>query len=49
MIDKEQKEIYEVDNQKYIVTTKVIEKAKSLDCLYKAFCGYALRKLNVKI
>ncbi len=39
-------EIYQIDNHKYIVTTRIIENAKSLDKLYEAFSRYALRKLN---
>lgn len=49
MKDKEEKEIYEIDNHKYQVTTKVIENAQSLNNLYKAFSKYALRKLNMGI
>ena len=39
-------EIYQIDDHKYIVTTRIIENAKSLDKLYEAFSRYALRKLN---
>lgn len=49
MKEKEEKEIYEIDNHKYIVTTKVIENAQSLNSLYDAFSKYALRKLNTTI
>lgn len=49
MDKKEEKEIYEIDNQKYTVTTRTIENAKSLDNLYKAFSKYALNKLNATI
>ena len=49
MKEKEEKEIYEIDNHKYIVTTKVIENAQSLNSLYDAFSKYALRKLNATI
>lgn len=45
----EEREIYEIDNHKYIVTTKVIENAESINSLYKAFSKYALRKLNAII
>lgn len=44
---KEEKEIYEIDNHQYIVTTKVIENAKSIDTLYEAFSKYALKKLSL--
>lgn len=47
--NKEEKEIYEIDNRKYIVTTKVIENAQSLNNLYIAVSKYALRKLNTTI
>ena len=43
---KEEKEVYEIDNHKYIVTSKVIDNAKSIDNLYEAFCKYALKRLN---
>ena len=46
MKNKEEKEIIEVDNQKYVVTTRVIENAKSIDILYEAFSKYALNKLS---
>ncbi len=49
MKDKEEKEIYEIDNQKYTVITRTIENAESLDNLYKAFSTYAIKKLNVKL
>ena len=39
-------DIYQIDNHKYIVTTKIIENAKSLDKLCEAFSKYVLRKLN---
>ena len=42
-------EVYEIDNHKYIVTTRVIENAQSLNNLYNAFSKYALRKLNTTI
>lgn len=45
----EEKEIYEVDNQKYTVITRTIENAESLNNLYKAFSKYALKKLSAKI
>ena len=46
---KEEKEIYEIDNRKYIVTTKVIENAQGLNNLYEAFSKYALKRLNITI
>ena len=46
MEDNEEREVYEIDNHKYTVTTRIIENAKSLDKLYEAFSRYALRKLN---
>jgi hypothetical protein len=49
MNNQEEKEIYEIDNRKYIVTTRVIENAQSLNNLYEAFSKYALRKLNTTI
>ena len=49
MKDKEEKEIYEIDNRKYIVTTKVIENAQGLNNLYEAFSKYALKRLNITI
>lgn len=49
MKDKEEKEVYEIDNHKYIVTTRVIENAQSINNLYDAFSKYALRKLNTTI
>lgn len=49
MKDKEEKEVYEIDNRKYIVTTRVVENAQGLNNLYEAFSKYALRKLNITI
>ena len=49
MAEKEVKEIYEIDNHKYIVTSKVIDNAKSLNALYDAFSKYALKRLNTTI
>ncbi len=49
MEKKEEKEIYEIDNHKYTVTTRTIENAKSLNNLYEAFSKYALKKLNAII
>ena len=49
MKDKEEKEVYEIDNRKYIVTTRVVENAQGLNNLYEAFSKYALRKLNTTI
>lgn len=46
MIKQEEKQTYEIDNHKYMVTTRIIENAESLDKLYEAFSRYALRKLN---
>ena len=46
MNKKEEREVYEVDNCKYIVTTAVVENAQSLNNLYEAFSKYVLRKLN---
>ena len=46
MEDNEKREVYQIDNHKYIVTTTIIENAKSLDKLYEAFSRYALKKLN---
>ena len=49
MKDKEEKEVYEIDNRKYIVTTRVVENAQGLNNLYEAFSKYAIRKLNTTI
>ena len=46
MIKQEEKQTYEIGGKKYIVITRTIENAKSLDKLYEAFSRYALRKLN---
>ena len=48
-MEKEEKEIYEIDNHKYTVTATIIENAKSLSNLYEAFSKYALKKLNATI
>lgn len=49
MQNKEEKEIYEIDNHKYIVTARIIENAKSLSDVYEAFSKYALKRLNATI
>lgn len=49
MEKKEEKEIYEIDNYKYIVTARTVENAKSLSNLYEAFSKYALKRLNATI
>ena len=49
MEKKKEKEIYEIDNHKYIVTARTIENAKSLSNLYEAFSKYALKRLNATI
>ena len=49
MEKQEQKEIYEIDNQKYTVVTRTIENAQSMNNLYEAFSRYTLRKLNTII
>lgn len=49
MKDQEEKEVYEIDNQKYTVITRTIENAESLNNLYKAFSKYAIKKLSMKI
>lgn len=46
MEEREQKEVYEIDNKKYTVITRTIENAESLDNLYKAFSKYAIKKLT---
>ncbi len=45
----EEKEIYEVDNQKYTVVTRTIDNAESMNNLYEAFSKYAIRKLSLKM
>lgn len=49
MKDKEEKEVYEINNHKYIVTTKVVENAQGLNNLYEALSKYTLKRLNVTI
>lgn len=49
MEKKEEKEIYEINNHKYIVTARTIENAKSLNNLYEAFSKYALKRLKAII
>ena len=49
MDKKEEKEVYEIDNHKYIVTSKVVDNAKSINNLYEAFSKYALKRLNATI
>lgn len=46
---QEEKEIYEVNNQKYTVVTRTIENAQSMNNLYEAFSKYAIRKLSMKM
>jgi len=46
---QEQKEIYEIDNQKFTVVTRTIENAQSMNNLYEAFSKYAIRKLSLKM
>ena len=45
MKNKEEKEVYKIDNHQYTVISKTIEDAQSLDKLYEAFSKYALRRL----
>ena len=49
MEKKEEKEKYEINNHKYIVTARTIENAKSLNNLYEAFSKYALKRLKAII
>ncbi len=49
MNNKEEKNIYEIDNQKYTVIVRTIQNSKSLDSLYEAFSKYAFNKLSTKI
>lgn len=49
MNNKEEKKIYEMDNQKYTVIVRTIENSKSIDNLYEAFSKYAFNKLTTKI
>lgn len=49
MSNKEEKKIYEMNNQKYTVIIRTIENSKSLDSLYEAFSKYAFNKLSTKI
>lgn len=49
MKKNEEKEIYEIDNQKYTVITRTIENAESINNLYIALSKYAIKKLSTKI
>ena len=42
----EKKEIYEVDNKKYTVITRVSENCLSKESLKKLLCNYAMRELQ---
>ena len=43
----EEKEIYEVDNKKYTVITRISENCLSKESLKKLICNYAMRELFV--
>ena len=42
----EEKEIYEINNKKYIVITKMSEKSLNKEKLEKIICNYAMKELN---
>jgi hypothetical protein len=42
----EEKEIYEVDNKKYTVITRISENCLSKESLKKLICNYAMRELQ---
>lgn len=42
----EKKEIYEVNNKKYTVITRVSENCLSKESLKKLLCNYAIRELQ---
>ena len=43
---KEQVEVFEIENKKYTVITRCIENSQNTDKLYNIFCKYAISKLN---
>ena len=43
---KEQVEVFEIENKKYTVITRCIENSLDTDNLYNIFCKYAISKLN---
>lgn len=48
MKEREETEVYVIDNKKYIVKSRIIENAEKLDNLYIAFSRYAIEKLKEK-
>ena len=45
MSNKEDEDVYEIDNQKFKVITRTIKNAESIETLYKALSNYAIKKI----